>query len=131
MHVPCGIRMACYKVCDTLRAQTKCSGHMCEQSTVMRRLCDIFRVLHRGPCVAAGSCKVPLIRVGILARLCIIDPFFFLWRHKFQLKLTITRSLGRACIHNGVKIYHAKSLIMFHFLSSKSKYQNVELHVLN
>ena len=29
-------------------------------------------------------------RVGILARLHVIGPLFFLWMHKFQLKLTIT-----------------------------------------
>ena len=76
------------------------------------------------------------IRVGILARLRVIDPSFFLWTHKFQLKLTITRPLdaitrplGRASIHNGVKISHGKSLTMFHFCPPN--YQNIELHVLN
>ena len=54
-------------------------------------------------------------RVGILACLRVIDPIFFLWTRKFQLKLTITRPLGRACIHNGVKISHGKSLTMSHF----------------
>ena len=68
-------------------------------------------------------------RVGIIARLHIIDPLFFLWTHKFQLKLTITRPLGRACIHNGVKIYHGKSLTISHFCPAN--YQNIELHVLN
>ena len=66
---------------------------------------------------------------GILARLRVIDPLFFLWTHKFQLKLTITRPLGRAYIHNGVKISHAKSLKMSHFCPPN--YQNIELRVLN
>ena len=70
-----------------------------------------------------------LIRVGILARLRIIDPLFFLWTHRFQLQLTITRPLGRACIHNGVKISHGKSLTMSHFCPPNN--QNIELHVLN
>ena len=69
------------------------------------------------------------IRVGILARLRIIDPLFFLWTYKFQLKLTITRPLGQACIHNGVKISHGKSLTMSHFCPPN--YQNIESHVLN
>ena len=47
-------------------------------------------------------------RVDILARVCVIDPLFFLWTHKFQLKLTTTRPLGCACIHNGVNLSHAK-----------------------
>ena len=68
-------------------------------------------------------------RVGILARLRVIDPLFFLWTHKFQLKLTITRPLGRACIHNGVKISHGKSLTMSLFCPPN--YHNIELHVLN
>ena len=56
-------------------------------------------------------------RVGIFARLRVIDPlFFFSERTRFNLKLTITRSLGRTCIHNGVKISHAKFLTMFHFV---------------
>ena len=59
----------------------------------------------------------------------VIDPSFFLWTHKFQLKLTITRPLGRSSIHNGVKISHGKSLTMFHFCPPN--YQNIELHVLN
>ena len=46
-------------------------------------------------------------RVGILARLCIIDPSFFPWTHKFQLKLTITHPLGCACIHN-LKVKYPK-----------------------
>ena len=56
-----------------------------------------------------------------------IDPLLFLWTHKFQLKLTITRPLGRACIHNGVNISHGKSLAMSHFCLPN--YQ--ELHALN
>ena len=63
-----------------------------------------------------------LCRVGILARLRVIDPLFFLWTHKFQLQLTITRPLGRACIHNGVNISHGKSLAMSHFCPPN--YQN-------
>ena len=55
-------------------------------------------------------------------------PFIFCWMHKFQLNLTITRPLGDTCIHNGVKISHGKSLTV-PFLSTK--YQNIELHVLN
>ena len=70
-----------------------------------------------------------LYRVGILARLRVIDPLFFLWTHKFQLHLTVTRPLGRACIHNGVKISHGKSLTMSHFCPPN--YQNIELNVLN
>ena len=31
---------------------------------------------------------IKLVRVGILARLRVIDPLFFLWTHKFQLKGT-------------------------------------------
>ena len=42
--------------------------------------------------------------VGILARLRCHRPFIFLWTHNFQLRLTITRPLGRTCIHNGLKI---------------------------
>ena len=34
-----------------------------------------------------------------MALLRVINPLFFLWTHKFQLKLTITRPLGRACIY--------------------------------
>ena len=60
-------------------------------------------------------CMFLLFRVGVLARLRVIDSLFFLWTHKFQLKLTITRPLGRACIHNGVRISHGKSLTMSHF----------------
>ena len=63
-------------------------------------------------------------RVGILARLRVIDPSFFLWTHKFQLKLTILRPLGRTCIHNGVKISHGKSLTMSLFCPPN--YQNIE-----
>ena len=70
-----------------------------------------------------------IVRVGILARLRIIDPLFFLWTHKFQLKLTITRPHGRACIHSGVKISNGKSLTISHFCPPN--YQNIELHVLN
>ena len=66
-------------------------------------------------------------RVGILARLRIIHPLFFLWEHKFQLKLTITRPLGRVCMHNGVKVSHEKSLTVSHFCPPN--YQNVELNV--
>ena len=62
-------------------------------------------------------------------RLRVIDPLFFLRTHRFQLKLTITRPLGRACIHNGVKISHGKSLAMSHFCPPN--YQNIELHALN
>ena len=68
-------------------------------------------------------------RVGILARLRVINPFIFLWTHKFQLKLTITRPLGRACFHSGVKISHGKSLTISHFCPAN--YQNIGLHVLN
>ena len=67
--------------------------------------------------------------VDILARLRVIDPLFFLWTHKFQLKLTITHPLGCACIHNGVKMSHEKSLTVSHFCPLN--YQNIELHVLN
>ena len=70
-----------------------------------------------------------LDRVGILAHLRVIDPLFYLWMHKFQLKLANTRPLGRPCIHNGVKISHGKSLTMSHFCPPN--YQNIELHVLN
>ena len=70
-----------------------------------------------------------MVRAAGLAFLRIIDPLFFLWTHKFQLKLTITHPLGPACTHNGVKISHAKSLTMSHFCLPK--YQNIELHVLN
>ena len=35
--------------------------------------------------------------------------------HKFQLKFTILRPIGRACIHNEVKISHGKSLTMCPF----------------
>ena len=82
-----------------------------------------------------------MTRVGILARLRVIDPSFFLWTHKFKLKLTITRPLGRACIHNGVKIspwtrmYSQwsknipwKIIVNVPFLSTISKYR---VHVLN
>ena len=55
------------------------------------------------------------IRVGILAHLHVIDPLFCLWMHKFQLRLNITCPLGCACIHNGVKLSHGKSLTMSHF----------------
>ena len=74
-------------------------------------------------------CNTMCSRVGILARLRVIDPLFFLWTHKFQLKLTITRPLGRASIHNGVKISHGQSLKMSYFCPPN--YQNIELHVLN
>ena len=70
-----------------------------------------------------------LSRVGILVRLRVIDPLFFLWTHKFQLKLTITCPLGRTCIHNGVQISHGKFLSMSHFCPPN--YQNIELHILN
>ena len=63
-------------------------------------------------------------RVGILARLRVIDPLFFLWTHKFQLKLTILHPLGRACIHSWVKISHGKSLTMSLFCPPN--YQNIE-----
>ena len=53
-------------------------------------------------------------------------PFiFFLWTPNFQLKLTIMRPLGRACIHIGVKISHEKSLTVSHFCPPN--YQNIEL----
>ena len=81
----------------------------------------------RRPPVALKIWQGP--RVGILARLHVIDPLFFLWMHKYHLKLTITRPLGRACIHNGVKISYGKSLTMSHFCPPN--YQNIELHVLN
>ena len=67
---------------------------------------------------------IPLGRVGILARLRVIDPLFFLWTYTFQLKLTITRPLGRAYILNGVKISNGKSLTMSHFCPPN--YQNIE-----
>ena len=63
-------------------------------------------------------------RVGILARLHVIDSVFFLWTHKFQLKLTITRPLGHACIHNGVQNIPCKIIENVPFLSPKlSKYR--------
>ena len=71
----------------------------------------------------AGKLASLFSRVGILARLRVTDPLFFLWMHKFQLKLTITRPLGRACIHNGVKISHEKSLKMSQFVHRISKYR--------
>ena len=43
-------------------------------------------------------------RVGILVRLCIIDPLICLWTRKFQLKLTITHPSGCASIHTGKNI---------------------------
>ena len=74
-----------------------------------------------------SSCRAPsaypYIRIGLFARLRVIDPLFFLWTHKFQLKLTITRPLGRACIHNGVKISHGKSLTMSIFVHQIPKYR--------
>ena len=79
--------------------------------------------------VAGPISKTLQIGVGILARLRVIDPLFFLWTHKFQLKLSIMRPLGRACIHNGVRISHGKIIDNVPFLSTK--YQNIELHVPN
>ena len=75
-------------------------------------------------------CMISVVqgRVSILARLRVIEPLFFLWTHKLQLKLTITCPLGRARIHNGGKIPHGKSLTMSHFCSN---YQNIELNALN
>ena len=80
----------------------------------------------------ASGCNILSVmpaRVGILARLRVIEPLFFLRTHKFQLKLTITRPLGCPYIHNGVKVSHGKSLTMSHFCLPN--YQNIELHVLN
>ena len=50
-----------------------------------------------------------------LAFLRVCVPLYFLCTHKFQLMLTITRPLGRACIHNGLEISHGKSLTMSYF----------------
>ena len=44
-------------------------------------------------------------RVGILTHLRVIDHLFYLWTHKFQLKLTITRPLWRGIVFTIEKKY--------------------------
>ena len=77
----------------------------------------------------AAVLVVPDKRISVYFEHClrVIDPLFFLWKHKFQLKFTIMRPLGRACIHNGVKISHGKPLTISQF--RPPNYQNIELHV--
>ena len=98
-----------------------CSYCMCSSSSHSTVVSEYPHSTHKGTLTCS--------RVGILARLRVIDPLFFLWTHKFQLKLTITRPLERACFHSGVKISHGKSLTISHFCPAN--YQNIELHVLN
>ena len=48
-----------------------------------------------------------MIRVGILARLRVIDPLIFLCTHRFQLKLTFMRPTGRVSIYSLSEIFNA------------------------
>ena len=85
----------------------------------------------RRGCVCHRICTYmwPIHRVGILAHLRVMDLIFFsldaqvstyAYHHYAS---TWTRMYGRACIHNGLKISHGKSLKMSHFSTKLSKYR--------
>ena len=58
-------------------------------------------------------------RVGILACLRILDPFFFLWAHKFQVKLTFMPPTGCTSIYLLSEIFNAKLLMIHHGVATK------------
>ena len=63
-----------------------------------------------------------IIRVGILARLQVIDPLLFLWMHKFQLKLTCMRPTRCASIYSVSETFNAKLLTIFRLCCNKASY---------
>ena len=52
----------------------------------------------------------------------VIDPLFFLWTHKFQLKLTFMRPTGRTSIYFLTETFNAKSLTIFCVCYNKASF---------